>query len=57
MMHSLQHGVADDSPPAGQTTGVGEMTRETEDRMFVVFGGVFVALLLACWACLVLALI
>lgn len=33
------------------------MTRETEDRMFVVFGGVFVALLLACWACLVLALI
>jgi hypothetical protein len=31
--------------------------RETEDRMFVVFGGVFCALLIACWAALVMALI
>lgn len=33
------------------------MTRETEDKAFVVFGGVFVALLIACWACLAVALI
>jgi len=31
--------------------------RETEDRMFVVFGGVFCALLIGCWAALVIALI
>jgi hypothetical protein len=39
-------------------TGVDEMTkREMEDRMFAVFGGVFCALLIGCWAALVIALI
>ena len=32
-------------------------TREKEDRMFAVFGGAFCALLLGCWAALVIALV
>jgi hypothetical protein len=33
------------------------MKRETEDRMFVVFGGAFCVLLIGCWAALAIALI